>query len=274
MKTMLDFVNKIKPYWEGVADIEPTTTASVAHSKGDIFYLDNTLVEATANIAVGATIAVNTNVKVADDVERQIANEANVRAELGAYNLFKVNPITMMNTSQTGWGATISGNVITYANYGGFTITINDDDSITANGTPTANITLVFLKAQSGDALKLSKNKYVLKGSNNANATIKINGVKDGVAYSNSASVNDLLIDVSDSFDLGSNGVIYVEFKANNTFSNFVIYPTICLATDLNKTYQPYAMTNRELTEDISNLKSIVAASSDFADFQTRIANL
>lgn len=73
MKTMLDYTNKIKPYFQGVAKVEPTTTAAAAHSKGERFYLNGTLVEATADIAVGATIAVNTNVKAADDVETQIA---------------------------------------------------------------------------------------------------------------------------------------------------------------------------------------------------------
>jgi hypothetical protein len=61
------------------------------------------------------------------------------------------------------------------------------------------------------------------------------------------------------------------------TLSNFLVKPMIRLASDPDDTYQPYAMTNRELTEkkiNIADLKTVVSASSDFADFKTRIASL
>jgi len=74
-KTMVDYTRKIKPYFEGVAPIEPTTTAASAHAIGDIFYLDGTLVVATAAISIGDTITVGTNVVAADDVVTQIKNK-------------------------------------------------------------------------------------------------------------------------------------------------------------------------------------------------------
>ena len=74
-KTMVDYTRKIKPYFEGVAPIEPTTTAASAHANNSIFYLDGTLVKATQAISIGDTIAVGTNVVAADDVETQIAGK-------------------------------------------------------------------------------------------------------------------------------------------------------------------------------------------------------
>lgn len=58
--------------------------------------------------------------------------------------------------------------------------------------------------------------------------------------------------------------------------SNFTFYPMISVAS-YNGDYVPYAMSNRELTEEklsLSVLKSVVADSSDFADFKTKIAAL
>lgn len=69
---MVDYTQKIKPYLEGVAPIEPTTTAASAHAVGDIFYLNGTKVKCTVTIAVGDTIAIGTNVTLADDVENEI----------------------------------------------------------------------------------------------------------------------------------------------------------------------------------------------------------
>lgn len=75
-KTMVDYTRKIKPYFEGVAPIEPVSTATAAHAVGDVFYFDGTLVKCTTAISIGDTIIVspttNYNVEAADDVETQI----------------------------------------------------------------------------------------------------------------------------------------------------------------------------------------------------------
>lgn len=67
-RTMVDYTRKIKPYFEGVAPVEPVTTAASAHAVGTLFYLDGNLVRTTTAIAVGDTIALNTNVVDAGDI--------------------------------------------------------------------------------------------------------------------------------------------------------------------------------------------------------------
>ena len=100
-KTMVDYTRKIKPYFESVAPIEPTTTAASAHAVGDIFYVDGTLVECTVAISVGDTIAVGTNVALADDVVTQIGR---------VKSTFKTATLAIGSTSVTFTGLPITGN--------------------------------------------------------------------------------------------------------------------------------------------------------------------
>lgn len=74
-----------------------------------------------------------------------------------------------------------------------------------------------------------------------------------------------------------SNCKVHFRIVANGNTNGIKAYPMLRLASDPDDTYQPYAMTNRELTEEkinIADLKTVVSASSDFADFKTRIASL
>ena len=71
--------------------------------------------------------------------------------------------------------------------------------------------------------------------------------------------------------------MVQIVVKNGASISNLTFKPMLRLASDPDDTYQPYAMTNRELTEEkinIADLKTVVSASSDFADFKTRIASL
>ena len=97
-KTMVDYTRKIKPDFEGVAPIEPTTTAASSHNIDDIFYLDGTLVRATVAISIGDTIAVGTNVAEADDIATQIKRT------------IKTAILSTGNTSVTFTGLPITGN--------------------------------------------------------------------------------------------------------------------------------------------------------------------
>lgn len=79
---MVDYTRKIKPYFEGIAPIEPTTIANSAHSVGDVFYLDGTLVICTTNISIGDDIVIspnlNYNVMTTDDVVTMIKAKINI----------------------------------------------------------------------------------------------------------------------------------------------------------------------------------------------------
>lgn len=72
---------------------------------------------------------------------------------------------------------------------------------------------------------------------------------------------------------------VYIDLRTGVPAGTYVFKPMLSNPS-LNLSYDdyvPYAMTNRELTEEklsLSDLKTVVAASSDFADFKTKVAAL
>lgn len=170
-------------------------------------------------------------------------------------------------------------NTATSQTINGVTFTVNADGSVTANGTATATINAFWL--YQGD-FNLEPNKeYILSGCPSGGSSITylltISTWKSGGTYANDTG-NGVTINGSDyqykqSPSLRS-GIYIVN---GTTVNNITFYPMLRLASDPDDTYQPYAMTNRELTEEkinIADLKTVVSASSDFADFKTRIASL
>lgn len=132
----------------------------------------------------------------------------------------------------------------------GVTFTKNADGSVTANGTATAPAELVVCY----DLPSLYGGRYILSGCPSGGAINK---------YRITAHRVDSIDGQSGSlFDIG-NGL---EFTYKNTTGNarFIIYiengvtvnnltfkPMLRLASDPDDTYVPYAMTNRELTENL-----------------------
>lgn len=55
----------------------------------------------------------------------------------------------------------------------------------------------------------------------------------------------------------------YLRINSTKSISNFTIYPMLILATDTDKTFTPYAMTNRELTEKIVLREHTYTGTSD-----------
>ena len=106
-------------------------------------------------------------------------------------------------------------------------------------------------------------------------------GVADNSGYrlylqSYASDVGEGAIFTADSATgLSKNAIIRVG-KAY-VFNGAVVFKPMITVPTYNGDYVPYAKSNKELTTDkldISTLKTVVAASSNFADFQTRIAAL
>lgn len=149
-------------------------------------------------------------------------------------------------------------------------MTVNSDKTVTANGTNdgTGNSTFAL-----NSALSLKAGSYILSGG--VNADVYLNLYKSVSPYTTYARTfaNDV------KFTLSADDTVVVQCVVGNgkTASNAVFKPMLRLASDPDDTYVPHAMTNRELTEkkiNIADLKTVVSASSDFADFKTRIASL
>lgn len=144
----------------------------------------------------------------------------------------------------------------------GVTFTVNRDSdgnvlSVTANGTATENAGLC-LDPTSGDQLFLNQygyQKYILSGC-------PAGGSEDSYfAYIHPGYINNAwkpsLKDYGNGceFDYDGQTKVYVAVfvKKGATANNLVFKPMIRLASDPDDTYAPYAKTNKELTDDLTD---------------------
>lgn len=135
----------------------------------------------------------------------------------------------------------------------GITFTDNGDGTITANGTATDTAT--FTLGTTSEYLDYDKS-YILNGC-------PVNG-SEGTYY--------IQTDVSNWIDTGS-GVEFmrdlsmagasIKIATGTTVSNLTFSPMIRLAVIEDDTYEPYAMTNQELTKNVQDIESDISETQD-----------
>lgn len=142
--------------------------------------------------------------------------------------------------------------------------TVNDDGSVTANTvattTATRDFTYMYRKIKGGT--------YKISGSPSGSA---LTSYFIWIGAKNSAGT--AWADVQYVFEgeekevtipNDSAGVeIILEVRSGQTISNKIFKPLLRLASDTDPTYQPYAMTNRELTEKVIYTKTFTLPSSE-----------
>lgn len=150
-------------------------------------------------------------------------------------------------------------NNITSVTRNGVTYTANSDGTFTANGTATAGGGIQLNANIDGSLIEGMRYKVSLDGvgadKDGSQSGIMLyvckilNGTNIGdVARSNKTNgfTDEFVYHKDSSFDNLFAGC----YTFNNaSFTNSILKPMIRLATDSDDTYQPYAMTNRELTE-------------------------
>lgn len=121
----------------------------------------------------------------------------------------------------------------------GVTFTVNSDKSVTISGTSTATFTFPLGYSPVG--------QYRLTGCpSGGTASTYALYVSNQYLYETG---NGLNVNFTD------NRLIQIYISAGQTFSTpITFYPMIRLVTDTDDTYQPYTMTNQQLTERISKL--------------------
>ena len=133
---------------------------------------------------------------------------------------------------------------------GNLTLTKNADGSVTLNGSNNTGSTVWWKFAE--DIVWGSEDK-----------SWEINGFPNEHTYNGYT----FSLDGDSSVTIGT-GLFYFGFTvANSTtwlgintgasFSNLTVYPMVRLASDTDSTYQPYAMTNVEITNDITKMDLI-----------------
>lgn len=251
-----------------IAPIE-TSVASKAYAVGDQLYYNGMLYSVIAAIAQGETLVVDTNIELSDKVTEQIKalqgsvdlvnadlqKEVTTRAALGAHNL-----LNHIATTQV---------------INGVTFTVNADKSITVNGTNNTDNDVTFalesrLPSYPNQVSKLYSNgDYILDGCPNGGSVetffMYVSSTKNNSYYEYGIDTGNGLAFTINGDDYNADSAylgIGITIGAHVTINNLTFYPMIRLASDIDPTYQPYAMTNRELTENVSDYEMILFTNS------------
>lgn len=272
MKTIVDYAQLVKQQHAlniSLAPVEADPTASSkAYAIGQHFILDGELYKAKTAIALGDALVLDTNYEAAGSIEAQIetldaenqtlTNNVQARAELSAYNLLNIFN-SEINTNGT------------------YTEVINDDGTVTIGGTPTSACTIPYKATAkyNGSVYNLKPNKdYVLDSGLSAisplnlQVFVKENSDSSWAKIAETTTNTKLLFTTPASFyDIWVR--ILVPANAVVTAST-IVKPMIILSSDVTIGYVPYAMTNKELTDKISNLgiktKLITIQSTEASD--------
>lgn len=222
-----------------------TTTFTVTNGNGDMnksTYDPQSAVENAGGISNYVSGAVSS---LKSALTNKLDNEIVTRSAMGAKNLLW-HDITAMKTYNT--AGTWSNNVYSKS---GIDWTVNDDGTVTANGTATADSELTFNTSGSVQAISgLETNNYILNGCPSGGS---------GTTYRLFAKCTDSNYYQDDGNGATINvGISYVRMVvySGQTVNNITFKPMVRLATDSDATYQPYAKTNKELTDDVAALNA------------------
>lgn len=246
MKTIIDFTNKVKSLVDGrmtnIANVE-TSPSTHAYAVGKQLIFNGLLCKATSAISVGDTLAVGTNLALADNVVEQIysLNQgltnslADMNNVLGAKNLLPNNA-----KSQT---------------VNGVTFTVNSDGSITANGTATTTFDFPVLETLYTPLHLYNGIRYIISGcpKSPVNYNLQMYYLINGTWSGNHVDVGDgTTFTAYSDREYGCN--IHVDSGA--VFNNVIFYPMLRPASIEDDTYVPYSMTNREMTPYVQSISN------------------
>ena len=185
-----------------------------------------------------------------ESVEGQLS-QLSVLGVLGAKNLFKVTA-----ESQT---------------IGGVTFTVNKDScgnvlNVTANGTSADGKTIL-------GRVELDVGTYKLNGSPKSPNLYDWRFRLEDISTGNVVAWDDgngaiFTVSTKKTYEL------QIRYEANVVFNNIVFYPMLRFAADHDDTYQPYAMTNRELTEAAGVWTTVVSCLTGDSSVTINNANI
>lgn len=175
----------------------------------------------------------------ANVVKPYIDNEITTRAKLGAHNLL---PNTVQNETVNG---------ITFA--------VNPDGSINVSGSATSDVTYYI-----SPFIILPDGEYILNGCPNggSSSTYRLTMTSNNM---NVSKGNDVGEGIRFSFNKTNDVNLrpYILIKSGVTI-DAIFKPMVRLASDANSAYQPYAMTNRELTDNYNIERAVVSVPATY----------
>ena len=234
---------------------DDTLVAKKAFVAGEFFWYNNKLYKVTADVAQGATFVVNTNcveTNIGTEVKKDnaptsgssnsvesggvysaIQDVYEVMGENGAKNIIPFNLTAIKSALQAG---TWSGNAYTLTDT---TFTFNDDGSVRVQGTPAATRYVRW-------NITVPKGNWKLSGGIDADNFV---GLWSGSSYAAQSTNVEGSVSVNAETTYG----LTVRVGSSASAIDETFYPMLRDAKDTDSTYQPYAMTNAELTESLNN---------------------
>lgn len=220
-----DMTKAVYDSTNAVADAGGIVAYVAAHSgAGTLAGLDDVTL---SSLAAGDTLVYNATTQKWENstVIQTLTNEVkDMNNVLGAKNI-------LLNTATT-------------QTKNGITFTVNDDGSVTCNGTASENAVIYISQHPT-----LAEGNYILSGcpSGGASSTYEIIARR-----SDSTNIRDngdgAEFTLSSSFTISW---IQIVIRSGTTVSDLTFYPMIRLASIEDDTYEPYAKTNQQLTEDV-----------------------
>lgn len=250
-------LNANKSAKSDIAMIE-ASVAIAPHAIGAEFYLSGVLMRATAPIEIGDQIVNGTNCAPADDVSSQIQALTNKTNDIistmsanGAHNYFPLKLDTIKSSNTVG---TWNGNSYTH---NGVTYTIDDDCRIKIDTSSNTQSSLYTL-APYGSGVSIPAGTYIISFSqvdveDGLYPTLEVTHSDSTKTYyqpRNDSKEKEVTILDGDTVNC------YIQVNNNTVCSNRMLYPLLRLANDLDPNYEPYAMTNKQLTSAIDDINA------------------
>lgn len=131
----------------------------------------------------------------------------------------------------------------------GITYAFDSDGVVTANGTATGAGSSYVLSFRNDNNLILPQGKYTLSGAPaNEDSALTIGWNEEGsLVEKGRDNGNGITLDINTSNNID----IRIVITSGKVCDNLKFYPMLRIATDLDSSYVPYAMTNRDLTKSV-----------------------
>ena len=186
-------------------------------------------VDELATKAGTASSQIQTLTNNVSDINTALGNEVATRAKVSGHNLLPNYAVSLTNYTVE--------------------FTVNSDGSITADGTATGGNAQILWNIKKSD---LSSGRYILSKTTAASGDHLYLNASNGNTFVKQLATIGGSTTESAAFDVDWDGYDKISvgyyFDQNTVVDNVTIYPMLRLATDESSDYEPYAMTNQQIT--------------------------